>query len=247
MSPGRPSVKSVGRPRDESLRPRIINAARRLVVRHGYGGVTTAMIATAAGVSKQTLYRRWHTKADLVLDAFLAHARSAVDEQARRRGATEDIARFFDRTFEALRETGPAIRSLMAWAQQDPEFCRNFRERFIEPRRRTLRNVVRQAFPHREQLPGDAIDTAVIALYGAMWYRLLLDEPFEPDFADRLVNLISRGLLPRGPRIGPRRRALESERMSEDPGATAGSSSRPRAVSEDVKRAHRSSMKHARR
>jgi AcrR family transcriptional regulator len=41
------------------------------VAEHGYAGTTYEGIATRAGTSKPVLYRRWPTKARMVLDAFL--------------------------------------------------------------------------------------------------------------------------------------------------------------------------------
>jgi AcrR family transcriptional regulator len=197
MSSAEPEPRPVGRPRNENAGPRIRRKTRELVVRRGYENVTTAMIAAAAGVSKQTIYRRWPTKAELVLEAFLDHAKSAVDQKAlpQRHRGKETLIRFLNRTFEALQETGPAIRSLMAWAQYDPEFRRSFRERFIEPRRSMLRSVIALAIPGDRGARSDAaIDTAVMAVYGAVWYRLLLDEPFDPAFAQRLTDVVIEGL-----------------------------------------------------
>ena len=41
------------------------------VAEHGYAGTTYDGVATRAGTSKPVLYRRWPTKANMVLDAFL--------------------------------------------------------------------------------------------------------------------------------------------------------------------------------
>ncbi len=45
---------------------RIVDAAERLFVAHGYGATTVAMIATEAGVSKQTVYNACGSKAELL-------------------------------------------------------------------------------------------------------------------------------------------------------------------------------------
>jgi AcrR family transcriptional regulator len=172
--------------------------ARQLVVAHGYDEVTTEMIARAAGVSKQTIYRRWRTKADLVLDAFLEHAKTSVDQGFAKTPVSveQELAGFLHQTFMALQETGPAIRSLMAWAQQDPEFLASFRERFIEPRRTVLRSIILRALADDRRDAERALNAAVIALYGAVWYRLLLDEPFDAQFGADLARVILGGLAP---------------------------------------------------
>lgn len=187
--------RAPGRPRDEEAGSAILAAARRLVVEHGYPGVTTRMIADTAGVGKQTIYRRWPSKAELVLDAFLDQARTQVDAPGH--GAApirEQVAGFLRRTFDALAESGPAVRSLMATAQHDAGFRDSFRVRFIEPRRDALRGLLAKAVKDGLLPPGADIEAATIALYGAVWYRLLLDEPMDAAFADRLAALIVGGL-----------------------------------------------------
>jgi AcrR family transcriptional regulator len=60
-----------GRPRDPQTRQAILDAALKLVAELGYDRTTVDAIATQAGVSKPTLYRRWpHGKPELVADAI---------------------------------------------------------------------------------------------------------------------------------------------------------------------------------
>ena len=184
-----------GRPRDEAVGAAILAAARQLVLEHGYDAVTTRMIADAAGSGKQAIYRRWPSKAELVLDAFLAYAEAEVD-QPRRDPAPirEQVAGFLRRTFDALAETGPAVRGLMATAQHDAAFRASFRVRFIEPRRRSLTRLLRAAIADGQLPAGADVEAATIALYGAVWYRLLLDETMDDAYPERLAVLIVEGL-----------------------------------------------------
>ena len=57
-----------GRPRDAALDEAIILATRERLVRDGYSRMTIGDIAADANVSRPTLYRRWATKFDLVVD-----------------------------------------------------------------------------------------------------------------------------------------------------------------------------------
>jgi len=185
-----------GRPRNEALAPAILAAARQLVVRHGYEAVTTQMIAVTAGVGKQTIYRRWAGKADLILDAFIEQAQTQVDLTAGEMAGPvrQELVTFLCKTFAALRHTGRAMRSLMAAAQQDARFCQRFRIRFIERRRATLCSLLTRAIA-RGELPAHAdCQTAVLAIYGGLWYRLLLNEPLDQAYAERLVKLVLHGL-----------------------------------------------------
>ena len=146
-----------GRPRDEALGPRILAAARKLVVRHGYEAVTTEMIAEAVQVGKQTIYRRWTSKADLILDAFIEQAQIQVDLTGGEMAGSirQELLTFLCKTFDALRQTGRAMRSLMAAAQRDAQFCERFRTRFIERRRATLESILIRAIA-RGELPSKA-------------------------------------------------------------------------------------------
>jgi AcrR family transcriptional regulator len=160
------------------------------VVERGYEAVSVADIAAAAGTGRQTLYRRWPSKAELVLEAFTEHAVTEVD--AAGAGGPEPVRAFLLRTFAALEQTGPALRSLMAYAQRDPVFRERFLAAFIEPRRAALRSVLAQAAADGWLRDGVDLDAAVAALYGALWYRLLLGEPLDGAFAAALAGLISR-------------------------------------------------------
>src|ERR1700733_3514229 len=51
---------------DQSLRSRIVDAARELFYDHGYSKVSTSEIAEAVGISKKTLYKEFETKEDIL-------------------------------------------------------------------------------------------------------------------------------------------------------------------------------------
>ena len=149
------------------------------------------MIARSAGIGKQTLYRRWPGKAELVLEAFTSSAKDKIDDVLPAGPLKRRLAAFLRLTFEALQESGPAVRSLMATAQRDAVFREAFKLRLIEPRRQALRRLLLE--PGQRVSPANA-DAAVVALFGALWYRLLLDEPLDARFAQRLTNVVLDGL-----------------------------------------------------
>lgn len=63
-----PRASRGGRPRDPSRDGVIREAILRLLGDVGYGALTMDAVAAEAGVGKATIYRRWHTKQDLVVD-----------------------------------------------------------------------------------------------------------------------------------------------------------------------------------
>jgi AcrR family transcriptional regulator len=59
-----------GRPRDDSREQAILDAALALVAEVGFERMTMESIASRAKASKATIYRRWASKLELVVDAM---------------------------------------------------------------------------------------------------------------------------------------------------------------------------------
>lgn len=177
-----------GRPRDASVSPAVIKAARELVGRHGYRDVTINMIADAAGVGRRTLYRRWRGKADIVLEAYLDRAR-IVGNVAEGPVATM-MESYLAQIFEGLEEDGPAITSLIASAQEDPDFRAQLRDRFVRPRDEAFLGILRRGCAQGEI--GASADLELIAemIHGAFWYRLLIGGVLDRAYAARLTKMV---------------------------------------------------------
>ncbi|MGW0293129.1 TetR/AcrR family transcriptional regulator [Streptomyces tuirus] len=76
-APGRSAPDSTRR--SEKSRRAIYDAALALVVEAGYPKTTIEGIAARAGVGKQTIYRWWSSKADVLMEAFLDLAEQSVE------------------------------------------------------------------------------------------------------------------------------------------------------------------------
>src|SRR3984893_14897820 len=72
------SVRRKGRPRSQKVHQAILQAALELVQEVGFSNLTIEGIATQAGTSKLTIYRRWPTKAAIVMEAFLDQTSSKL-------------------------------------------------------------------------------------------------------------------------------------------------------------------------
>jgi AcrR family transcriptional regulator len=60
-----------GRPRSQATHDAILDAVRDILLSGGYAEVAMDRVAGLAGVGKQSLYRRWPSKAPLVAEAVL--------------------------------------------------------------------------------------------------------------------------------------------------------------------------------
>src|ERR1700735_2672665 len=66
------------RRRNEEARLPVPAAADELLIERGFGAVTVEGIAARAGVAKQTIYRWWPSKFDVLMDTFLQDAEGAL-------------------------------------------------------------------------------------------------------------------------------------------------------------------------
>jgi AcrR family transcriptional regulator len=180
-----PPLRPRGRPRSAIARAAILDAAYDLVVTRGYARVTTAEIAERARAGKQTIYRWWPSKAALVLDALDWWGKRRIDDQLAR---ATGLAAFLRQVCAGATRAAPVLRSLMAEAQFDTDLRKEVRTRLIDQRRLALRTALVQ------HGVADAArrDTLIYAIYGALWYRLLLDEPLDEDFVQAMVALADR-------------------------------------------------------
>ena len=64
--------------RSDRARVAVLHAADDLLVERGYAGVTIEGIAVRAGVAKQTIYRWWPSKFEILMDTFLEDAAGAL-------------------------------------------------------------------------------------------------------------------------------------------------------------------------
>lgn len=69
-APGRAAAEQRGRPRSEKARVAVLSAAADLMLAGGFEHLTVEGIAAAAGVGKQTVYRWWGSKAEVVVEAI---------------------------------------------------------------------------------------------------------------------------------------------------------------------------------
>ena len=111
-----------GRPRSEAARRAVLHAVDDMLVEVGYAAMTMKGIAERAGVGRQTVYRWWSTKAQILLEACVDDARSELTTP-RRGDAQRNLLDYLVALTEFLTGSpaGLAYRALLGEAQHDPE------------------------------------------------------------------------------------------------------------------------------
>jgi AcrR family transcriptional regulator len=168
-----------GRPRDTALDEAIILATRERLVRDGYSLMTIGDIAADAKVSRPTLYRRWSTKFELVVDAL------DYGFRRQRESYTVDLSSREPREalVEAVRRLDPAyfnpdamvlMGNFAGEAIRTPELLGILREHAVEPRVALVENVLSQLQDSgavRDSVDKHTIATLCFGSYFAAFYR----------------------------------------------------------------------------
>jgi len=183
-----------GRPRSEASRQAILAAALEIAAEAGYAGLTIEGIAARAGVGKQTIYRWWPTKADILLEAGAAKAELRVPVEDRGSYAA-DLRAFLTASYKMANDGRLAdlLRALMAEAQLDPAFGERFRRDFLERRRDALAVIVDRARERGDLPPRPAPAVVADLVFGTIWYRVLatrrrLDKALVDDLVAALTG-----------------------------------------------------------
>jgi AcrR family transcriptional regulator len=169
-----------------------VRAARELLDRRGFQRLTIEGIAERAGVGKSTIYRWWPSKAAVVMDAVLEAASARIpfpDTGTARDDLRLQIASVIELYTKS--KTGRGIRTLIAESQHDPTLAESLRDRFIASRRADAATVFERGIERGELRPELDIGVAIDALYGAVYYRLLVSHaPLDAAYADTLVDQV---------------------------------------------------------
>jgi AcrR family transcriptional regulator len=182
-----------GRPRSEASRQAILAAAIELAGEVGYAGLTIEGIAARACVGKQTIYRWWPSKADVLLEAGAVKAELYVPVDDH--GSYRDDLRAFllaSSVIAGYQQFADLLRALMAEAQLDRDFGERFRVSFLERRRDALAVITSRARERGDLPPRPDPATVADIVFGTIWYRVLATtRPLDEAWVDDLIAVLA--------------------------------------------------------
>ncbi len=187
----------LGRKRDHTRDPQILDAALEILAETGYDGMTIDMVAARARAGKATLYRRWPSKAELVLDAVACMKRGDVDlaqlpDTGTLRG--DLVAMIKPHSIESGEKKLQIMAGLMSMLSRSPELVDAAKQAIIDPRVGVNRVLMRRAVERGEIPPDSDIETLSLISPSMAAYRvLILRKPVDREF---LISLIDGVLMP---------------------------------------------------
>ena len=186
----KPLPRRPGRPRSERARKAALNAALALAAEREPSTLTMDAIAKRAEVSKDTLYRWWHSKTEVVLDALAERGQATIPLPDT--GTLEgDLRAFLRSTADSANEgTRRLLREMAAAAAADPTVADAVRDRFILTRRAALTDLLRRAV-ERGELAEESVGLLLDLVYGSLWYRLIFNlGALDYEWADQIAALM---------------------------------------------------------
>ena len=197
-------VSRAGRPLDPSRDDAIRRAALDGLAELGYDRLSMGEIAARARAGKATLYRRWPSKAALVVDAIIAWREQAGPLTIPDTGS---LAGDIDAMIAAIPEFDDATRAQMAVfvglataASRDPELGKALTEDLLSRPRRLIREVLDRAAARGEIAAECDLDLVPDVLIGLNVLRILLGEVPDREYISRALNTIVYPLVTAQPR-----------------------------------------------
>ncbi|MGM1064272.1 TetR/AcrR family transcriptional regulator [Saccharothrix sp. Mg75] len=188
-----------GRPRDASRDDALRQAALEVMAEVGYRALTMDAVAARARAGKATIYRRWESKLDLVIDTCTQLAQQNLAEPDT--GSLAGDLREFLAAFAAFLSgpSGKAAQALVGELPHEPELATAFRETFLTAQRDVLRGILERADGRGELRPDAPRGMAVEIAGAALIYRLMLTgDPLDVPFVDRVVEQVLLPLVAKG-------------------------------------------------
>lgn len=175
-----------GRPRNPELEKRLSAAAWSLLQSQGYDALKLSEVAARADAHRTDVYRRWSSKAQLVVDVLAEHLPPVSDPdtgylRSDLRAIVEDFAASWSSSWI------DGLMGLVADLHRDPDAELAFRK-MAEGRGEPLRNAIARAVRRGElggppdlSLVGDLVEGPL------MHRRMLGRQPLTAEYLDAVV------------------------------------------------------------
>lgn len=161
----------------------------------GLAQFTIERVAARAGTGKASIYRRWHTKEQLITDSLIARALSfdsvlSEDSSSLRADLIVSygaVARMFSTDF------GKAIRTVMGGMFNNSELAQHMQDEFIPSRLEQVEPIVQRALA-RGDITLDQVDSLrfrIEAVPAMVIHRfIMMGEAPDMQFIERVVDEI---------------------------------------------------------
>lgn len=186
-------IDAAARPRWSAREQEFLTITLRLLQEHGYDRLTVDEVAAEAKASKATLYRRWPSKTDLVVAAFIEGVR--IQARPPNTGSLrEDLLAIGGMICATAGTHAPTVRAVLNEISRTPALREAMQTEFLDERH-ALFDEVLEAAVRRGEINADAVNPELWnVLPGYLVFRFLLPTP--PPDAETVRALVDEVVLP---------------------------------------------------
>ena len=193
----RPARDAGGRPRDASRDEAILDAAIAILGETGYDRMTMDMVAVRAKAGKATVYRRWPSKAEMVIEAVTRMKRSLVDNDNLADTGTlrgDLLALFRPQSVEQAQYKLRAMAGVASILNEHPTLADAGHDAVVLPWVQANQTLIQRALDRGEVSTSTHVDTVAKIIPSLAAYRTMVQRrPFDHAF---LVEVIDGIVLP---------------------------------------------------
>lgn len=171
----------------------LLDVTLQLLQEHGYDRLTLDAVAARARASKATVYRRWPSKAELVLAAFIEGVRQVAihPETGTLRG---DLLALGESCREQASQQAGTIRAVLVETSRHPALQDALKNQFLDQRKTLIHEVLRDAADRGEIDPSVISDELWDLLPGYLIFRIIL--PSRPPTRETVEALVDEVIMP---------------------------------------------------
>jgi AcrR family transcriptional regulator len=164
-----------------------------LLQEHGYDGLTVDAVACAARASKATVYRRWPSKAELVLAAFIEGIRQVAvpPNTGTLRG---DLLRLGELICQDSPQLASTIRAVLVEVSRNPALAEVMQHQFLDQRKALMQHILQLAVDRGEIAEAAITDELWDLLPGYLIFRSIV--PGQPPTRRTVQTLVDDFILP---------------------------------------------------
>jgi AcrR family transcriptional regulator len=190
-----------GRPRSEQAEEAIIDAVfTRFAEGASYDGLSMEAVASAAGVGKATIYRRWPNKETLVLEAIRRRVHPGPPVPAPGDDVRSDLILLLEDMRSHVGAAAPVISVLIQAGATNPGLMQRYHADVIEPRREMFRVALRRGIARGELRADLDVERSLRSLTACMLVATVLEPPHAPVGREYSVSCVDDFLLGAVPR-----------------------------------------------
>ncbi|MCX2929369.1 TetR-like C-terminal domain-containing protein [Mycobacterium sp. CVI_P3] len=171
----------------------LLAATLELLQEHGYERLTVDAVAATAKASKATVYRRWPSKGELVLAAFIEGIR-CVAVPPETGTLRDDLLHLGKVIAEQVGQHSATIRAVLMEVSRDPALRDAMQHQFLDQRKALMETILRQAVDRGEIEAAAISDDLWDLMPGYLIFRSIV--PNRPPTQATVRTLVDNVLIP---------------------------------------------------